>query len=864
MPECMCTGWKNPNLLAEAKIKEAMANNQPVPQLERKTSCRDCGHEITDHGNLLSLVMPELKRRVILALKINNMMQVRDRDLSREIGLLTEQLNRVPPPPQPQGQPALNPNAMGMQMAQQGGMPPVMSGGMPMGGGMGGGMQMGGGMGGGMQMGGMGGRPPHMGGGMPPGAMGMPQDGSGMQGMGPNPTAAHYNQTPTSPPGGYFPGQDSGGPPFEKPVISQIMRNYVNAYKLIPKISEVQKQNIERISLLLINAIDNHQLRPPQDDDPPHDPQYDPMLAYQRWLAYCDPTKIGKYKTSEVFGFHMLRAVFAQVKNSFVQSSMGHKEIQSLLPSFVRNLEKELHKDVSSILDEGLLQRFEQYRNRYRQQQQQGLMGQMPGGMQQHPMMGQQSPTGMMPQSPVGFAGSQLQSPSQPSAEASGQVKKKRKHKEEPSVGLKKKIKIEPVVPPDDGDTTPGAWIISNVPNEKEPGLLYWGRSRISLGPEKKEDEKDGEGRGRGGKGKAKTAATTAIKEEEDRKEEPKPQTATFEFRVVANDNIRQHMFYLVDLKNIFSRQLPKMPREYISRLVFDKNHRSLVCLRDGKVIGGICFRPFPENGFLEIAFLAVSVDFQIRGIGRHVLNHLKEFAKTQQLYYFLTYADNYAIGFFKKLGFTEEITLDKKRWVGVIKDYDAGTPMECVISPLIRYLDLPVIIKRQREVVQSAIKSISSLYEVVRPGLNFQRKLKRIKIQDIPGMKESTWRATATPQQEEENIEYLHEVLKQQLKSIQAHASAWPFLKPVSRKEAPHYHEIIKDPIDLETMEKRLAAGQYYITQDIFIADLRRMFANCRTYNAPETVYYKCADQLDKYVDELFHLPPAKKRPVD
>lgn len=49
--------------------------------------------------------------------------------------------------------------------------------------------------------------------------------------------------------------------------------------------------------------------------------------------------------------------------------------------------------------------------------------------------------------------------------------------------------------------------------------------------------------------------------------------------------------------------------------------------------------------------------------------------------------------------GFTEEITLDKKRWVGVIKDYDAGTPMECVISPLIRYLDLPVIIKRQREV---------------------------------------------------------------------------------------------------------------------------------------------------------------------
>jgi hypothetical protein len=41
---------------------------------------------------------------------------------------------------------------------------------------------------------------------------------------------------------------------------------------------------------------------------------------------------------------------------------------------------------------------------------------------------------------------------------------------------------------------------------QKEPGLLYWGRSRISLGPEKKEDDKDGQdGRGRGGKGKAKS-----------------------------------------------------------------------------------------------------------------------------------------------------------------------------------------------------------------------------------------------------------------------------------------------------------------------------------------------------------------------
>jgi hypothetical protein len=33
----------------------------------------------------------------------------------------------------------------------------------------------------------------------------------------------------------------------------------------------------------------------------------------------------------------------------------------------------------------------------------------------------------------------------------------------------------------------------------------------------------------------------------------------------------------------------------------------------------------------------------------------------------------------------------------------------------------------------------------------------------------------------------------------------------------------------DLQTMEKRLDTGQFYITRELFIADLRRMCQNCR-----------------------------------
>ena len=47
-------------------------------------------------------------------------------------------------------------------------------------------------------------------------------------------------------------------------------------------------------------------------------------------------------------------------------------------------------------------------------------------------------------------------------------------------------------------------------------------------------------------------------------------------------------------LKNIFSKQLPNMPKEYITRLVFDRRHRSVaVVKKDGQVVGGITYRPF-------------------------------------------------------------------------------------------------------------------------------------------------------------------------------------------------------------------------------------------------------------------------------
>lgn len=52
----------------------------------------------------------------------------------------------------------------------------------------------------------------------------------------------------------------------------------------------------------------------------------------------------------------------------------------------------------------------------------------------------------------------------------------------------------------------------------------------------------------------------------------------------------------------------------------------------------------------------------------------------------------------------------------------------------------------------------------------------------------------------------------------------------------------------DLRTMSKRIDSEQYYVTFEMFFADVKRMFANARTYNSPDTIYYKCATRCVNY----------------
>lgn len=117
-------------------------------------------------------------------------------------------------------------------------------------------------------------------------------------------------------------------------------------------------------------------------------------------------------------------------------------------------------------------------------------------------------------------------------------------------------------------------------------------------------------------------------------------------------------------------------------------------------VLGGISYKPFSGRDFAEIVFCAISSTEQVQGFGSRLMSHVKDHVrKTFQVNHFLTYADNYAIGYFKKQGFTTDISIDKTLWMGYIKDYEGGTIMECCMVDKVTYLDAASIISKQRRV---------------------------------------------------------------------------------------------------------------------------------------------------------------------
>lgn len=322
------------------------------------------------------------------------------------------------------------------------------------------------------------------------------------------------------------------------------------------------------------------------------------------------------------------------------------------------------------------------------------------------------------------------------------------------------------------------------------------------------------------------------------------------EFRVVNNDGKRDSTVILTGLKCIFQKQLPKMPKDYIARLVYDRTHLSMAIVKKPlEVVGGITYRPFKGRQFAEIVFCAISSDQQVKGYGAHLMSHLKDYVKaTSDVMHFLTYADNYAIGYFKKQGFTKEITLEKPRWMGYIKDYEGGTIMQCSMVPKIRYLESGRMLLKQKECVHAKIRAVSRSYNLHPPPPQWKDGVKKIDPLSIPAIKESGWspdmdELARAPRHGPNYNQLLH-----LLNDMQNNSNAWPFQQPVNKDEVADYYEVIKEPMDLATMEEKHEKDLYPTPED-FIRDAKLIFDNCRRYNNETTPYAKAANRLEKFM---------------
>uniref|UniRef100_A0A8C9SSP9 Bromodomain containing 4 n=1 Tax=Scleropages formosus TaxID=113540 RepID=A0A8C9SSP9_SCLFO len=110
-------------------------------------------------------------------------------------------------------------------------------------------------------------------------------------------------------------------------------------------------------------------------------------------------------------------------------------------------------------------------------------------------------------------------------------------------------------------------------------------------------------------------------------------------------------------------------------------------------------------------------------------------------------------------------------------------------------------------------------------------------------------------PKRQTNQLQYL---LKTVLKALWKHNFAWPFQQPVDavKLNLPDYYKIIKSPMDMGTIKRRLENSYYHNAQEC-IQDFNTMFTNCYIYNKPGDDIVLMAEALEKiFLQKISEMP--------
>ncbi|XP_008799966.2 transcription factor GTE9-like [Phoenix dactylifera] len=97
-------------------------------------------------------------------------------------------------------------------------------------------------------------------------------------------------------------------------------------------------------------------------------------------------------------------------------------------------------------------------------------------------------------------------------------------------------------------------------------------------------------------------------------------------------------------------------------------------------------------------------------------------------------------------------------------------------------------------------------------------------------------------------------------LKRLMAHQYGWVFNTPVDvvKLNLPDYFQIIKHPMDLGTIKRKIASGAYSSLWG-FVSDVRLTFTNAMTYNPPGNDVHIMADVMSKFFETRWK--PVEKK---
>ncbi|OCF45433.1 hypothetical protein I317_00679 [Kwoniella heveanensis CBS 569] len=95
-------------------------------------------------------------------------------------------------------------------------------------------------------------------------------------------------------------------------------------------------------------------------------------------------------------------------------------------------------------------------------------------------------------------------------------------------------------------------------------------------------------------------------------------------------------------------------------------------------------------------------------------------------------------------------------------------------------------------------------------------------------------------------NVDAFYDSLEKIVNELKSTPESVAFQKPVSKRDAPDYYEVIKKPMDLTTILRNVKARKYKSKAD-FESDLNLIWSNCFEYNSQETHPIRAAARFMK-----------------